>query len=409
MAGDELDSNAASAMLGVNLNTPGSATPTVNWAEEVAAELNSLRLRMKNLEDHAKWATEQLEESRIVNQRLDETVHTLTKTMDDQAAVIDYLGKTKPSSSTNEIKGADPPVFEGNSKELDAWILACRLRFSLQPSKFAAEATKVQFATTFLKGPPKAWVNPLASKFLVDRSGVPEFESFETFVTSIRSLYGDPNLSANASNQLKIIKQTTSVSEYYSRFIGFSQHTTHNDEGLRDFFYAGLKEGIKDDLAKIPRCLTLESLRIAATQLDSREQERRWEKTHLPNKNPDPPANSGTRFNYTRPPPIQQPPSVPPRPYYPTPAPRQYQAPAVPPPRPVLPRPPAAPSDGPTPMELDAQRMLQPLTPAEREQCLREGRCTRCRLHGHSVWACPGRFAIQAMEIALSENDQGQE
>jgi hypothetical protein len=64
-----------------------------------------------------------------VNRKLNDRVETLTKTVSNQATVIEYLGKTKPS--TNEIKGADPPTFEGNPRDLDAWILACRLRFFL--------------------------------------------------------------------------------------------------------------------------------------------------------------------------------------------------------------------------------------------------------------------------------------
>jgi hypothetical protein len=363
------------AMLGLTpqlLNTPGTTTPSITW-EDVAAELNSLRSRADALEAHAKWIADEYEKSVAVNQRLSDRVEVLDKTVSDQAAVIEHLGNTRPSP-TNEIKGADPAVFEGNPRELDAWILACRLRFSLQPSKFASEEVKVQFAITFLKGPPKAWVNPLASKFLVDRTGVPEFESFETFVTSIRSLYGDPNLERNSTNQLKIIKQTTSVPEYYSRFIGFSQHTRHNDVGLRDFFYDGLKETLKDELAT-KECPTLESLKVMATYLDSRMQERKWEREHQTRKNPDnPPNNNGTRLTYTRPPPVQQAPPIPPRPQsHPTPTTRPYQA--LGPPRPAIrPAPAPAPlSDGTTPMELDNQRMLRPLSQEERDQCLREG------------------------------------
>jgi hypothetical protein len=50
MAGDELDPNA---MLGLNLNTPGTTIPTITW-EDVAAELNSLHSQMTDLETHTK-------------------------------------------------------------------------------------------------------------------------------------------------------------------------------------------------------------------------------------------------------------------------------------------------------------------------------------------------------------------
>jgi hypothetical protein len=400
-------------MDGINMNTPSTTTPSppFSW-DDYHAEMLSFRTRLVALERHADWITGEYKKAVEANQKLSDEVETLTKTVDDQAAVIEHLGRTRAPSS-NEIKGADPPLFEGNPRELDAWILACRLRFSLQPSKFAAEETKVQFAISFLKGPPKLWVNPLASKFFADRTSVPEFESFETFVTSIRSLYGDPNLAQNAMNQLKVIKQTTSVPEFYSRFIGVSQYTPHGDAALRGYFYDGLKETIKDELAKIPTpCLTLASLKNAATQLDSRMQERKWEKEHLPRRHTDNPtsshtSNPGTRLTYSKPPPIHQAPVVPFRPYQPP----TFRQPLAPAPRPAPPRPaptPVASADGATPMELDSQR-LRPLSEAEREKCLRENRCLRCRLQGHGWRECPGRLAIAAMEIALSENDESQE
>jgi Retrotransposon gag protein len=385
--------------------SPVPAPPTPDFWEQLAAELNSLRKRTADLEANITWLREMNDEVLTTNAKLNDKLDALTKTVYDQSAVIDHFSKRK-SSEPNEIKGNDPPVFEGAPRELDPWVLALRLKFSLQPSKFTSEETKVQYAITFLKGPPKAWANPLASRFLTERGGVPEFASFETFVTSIRALYGDPNIANHALNSLKTIKQTTSVSEFYSRFVGFSQYTKLCDDALRSFFYDGLKDTIKDELAT-KDCPTLASLKTMAIDLDSRLQERKWEREHLSSrKNPDAPLSNGTRLTYPRPPPTQPAP-IPPRPHQ---APAPYHAPA--PPRPPLPRPapppvPAAPG-GPTPMELDSQR-LRPLTEAEREQCLREGRCLRCRLPGHMARDCPGRFAMSELEIALSENGESQE
>ena len=96
------------------------------------------------------------------------------------------------------MKGADPPVFEGNPKEVEAFLLACCLQFSLQPSKFAKEKKKVLFATTFLNSPPKAWIQPSANEFLTGNTTISEFTSFRTFTKSLSALYGDLNLERNA-------------------------------------------------------------------------------------------------------------------------------------------------------------------------------------------------------------------
>jgi hypothetical protein len=70
--------------------------------------------------------------------------------------------------------------------------------------------------------------------------------------------------------------------------------------------------------------------------------------------------------------------------------------------------PPAPSPDGTTPMELDNLRACK-LTPTEKEQCLREGRCFRCREYGHLGIYCPHYPTIAGIEINLAENDESQE
>jgi Zinc knuckle len=41
------------------------------------------------------------------------------------------------------------------------------------------------------------------------------------------------------------------------------------------------------------------------------------------------------------------------------------------------------------PMELNATATVQKLTPEEREKCMREGLCLRCRAKGHMARECP--------------------
>ena len=408
--------NNPTSMEGLTLDaSPLQAnTPSPELWEQVAAELNSLRSNVHWLRDTVDTLMARVDAQASLIESQAAANESLTRSRAEQDSVIDQLSRAKFMSSDREIKGHDPPVFKGSPKELDAWVLALRLQFSLQPSKFPSESTKTQYAVTFMEGPPKAWVAPLTSKFLTELGGVPEFDSFDTFVSSIRSLYGDPNLANNALNSLKTIRQTSSVPEYYSRFVGFSQHTRLCDTALRAYFYDGLQEALKDELATRD-CPTLESLKTMATYLDSRMQERKWEKEHLTdrtgNKRPDsaPQNNYGTRPAFPRAYPLTQAPPVPPRP---KPAPTAHPVPyRPPPPRPAVPS--AAPPSGSTPMELDYQQ-LKPLTEAERQKCIQEGRCFRCRQVGHSLTFCPRarvptRFGVSELEVALSENGQGQE
>src|SRR5262249_468928 len=154
------------------------------------------------------------------------------------------------SSRVKEPKVADPPMFKGDQKELEAWITACRLKFAGQPSQFPKESAKVIFAASFMEGPPKSWIQPLVTEFLNEEveQKPEEFGSVETFITTLKTLYGDPNLARNALLSIEHLRQTTSVADYISRFAGLSQHTGLKDESLVRYFYKGLKEGIKDDL-----------------------------------------------------------------------------------------------------------------------------------------------------------------
>jgi hypothetical protein len=44
---------------------------------------------------------------------------------------------------------------------------------------------------------------------------------------------------------------------------------------------------------------------------------------------------------------------------------------------------------GPMPMELNTTATVQKITPEEREKCMREGLCLRCRAKGHMARECP--------------------
>jgi len=125
-----------------------------------------------------------------------------------------------PRADKDEQKGASPPMFTGSQKELEGWITACRLSFANQPSKFRSDSKKIIWATTFLSGPPLAWLQLAINKLLTEGEATPpELETFETFVQALKGLYGDPNLQRNAKAALHNLRQTTSVAEYHLQFV----------------------------------------------------------------------------------------------------------------------------------------------------------------------------------------------
>lgn len=318
---------------------------------------------------------------------------------------LQQASRQQVTASKNEAKGADPPIFTGSQKDLEGWITACRLRFAGQPSKFDTEEKKVIFASTFMRGPPMSWFQPVINTFSMRGSSDPplEFQSFETFVQSIRALYGDPNLQRNSETAIRFLQQDNrSVAEYISRFAVHSQHTKYDDPSLASYFYNGLDGPIKDELAT-REWTTLKELQTMSTRLDARARERKFEKEQE-SKSRNRNIAGGNNF----PPRREDGTFLPTKPAAWVPAPRLTPV-SVP-----VTTSPAPAADGSTPMELDSQRRVD-ISREEKDRCILENRCFECKIVGHSAKNCRTRLArlarlrVAALEIQLSENENAQE
>ena len=98
--------------------------------------------------------------------------------------------------------------------------------------------------------------------------------SFDALVDVLRALFGDLSLERNAIVALSNILQTTSVAEYHARFVKHSQHTKMDSNALVPYFYSGLKNMIKDLLARQEKWRTFKELQDRVSRLDARLQAR---------------------------------------------------------------------------------------------------------------------------------------
>jgi Retrotransposon gag protein len=274
---NQLDTN----MLGLGIEPSPTPDPPTQWGPEQFVEL---RTQMIQLEQKTDWVYHELEKTKV----------QLEKTRTELATARGESTTVRTASGKGEAKGADPPLFTGNQRELETWITACRLRFAGQPSKFDTEEKKVVHATSFMRGPPLAWFQPVINAYSTaehDDELPPEFQSFETFVQSIRVLYGDPDLQRNSERMILHLKQGDgTVAEYTSRFAIHSQYTKFDDDSLTGHFYEGLHGDIKDELA-VREWKDLKGLQVLAGRLDARlrqrKKEKEWEeKAAKPKSNP---------------------------------------------------------------------------------------------------------------------------
>ena len=273
------------------------------------------------------------------------------------------------------------------------------------------------YAGARLTGPAFSWFLPLVDSWdTSDANATPpsELASFKTFADALTTLYGDPNLAATADREIRRLRQLTSVADYSARFEQHKQYLGWNDIAFRDQFYTGLKDEIKDEIARSPRPETLDELKKLATRLDSRLQERYLEKrpytysqTATIGRVGPPMAGktSGTTSVLT---------------------PRPNSSTFIPKPTPPLPGPstalktPASTADGTVPMEIGANGAWQ-LTAAEKQRRKQLRLCDYCADPKHSVLNChlvpknrtffPPRFNRQAIMtydcVAEPDNSSG--
>jgi hypothetical protein len=109
-----------------------------------------------------------------------------------------------------------------------------------------------------------------------EESTPPELATFEAFAKALTTLYGDPHLTLTAEREMRSLKHTDTVTIYIARFEEYRQYLSWNDDALRDQFYLGLKDRIKDSMAHLDHPQTLANMKELALRLDARLNAR-WE------------------------------------------------------------------------------------------------------------------------------------
>jgi len=365
---------------------------TITWAmyNEIMNRLEFTQTYAENLREKYEALADR--HSAVADQCI--TLSNLCQELSNQAQ---RQAQNPTTGSSKEPKIADAPNFDGSRKELLPFLTKCRLKFAGQASQFKSEKSKVLYAGARLTGPAFSWFLPLANNWdTSDPDATPpsELTSFKTFSDALTTLYGDPNLAATADREIRRLRQLTSVAEYSAKFEQHKQYLGWNDIALRDQYYTGLKDEIKDEIVRSPRPETLDELKKLATRLDSRLQERYLEKRQPSghsqpsiNSRPPPPfaktAASTSSTTSSRTVSFASKAALPPPP-------STSQG----PPSTAL-KTPAFTADGTVPMEIGASGAWQ-LTVAEKQRRKRYNLCDYCGDAKHDVLNCPLRPARQA-------------
>jgi len=155
------------------------------------------------------------------------------------------------------------------------------------------------------EGAPFSWFSPLNEKWIRDNCPLAEIATFKAFTKELTTLYGDPHLAITTERKICALRNTTSVAAYIAEFKEHRQYIKWNDDALRNQFYFGLHDKIKDNLASLERPGDLSTpielcLRIDA-HLNARWEEKNaapstsctlWPKNSQAGNNPPPPFPS---------------------------------------------------------------------------------------------------------------------
>ena len=206
---------------------------------------------------------------------------SLVQDLRSRIAELETRPKNPPTMSPvlphREPTMSDPEYFDGKRSAVRNFISQCRIVFTAQPSRFPTERHMVIYAASYLRDAAFSWFQPHLDTLEHEH---PDhiLDSFRAFANALRETFGDPDQERTAENKLGSLRQSNSVAVYSSEFKRLSLDTNWNDAALRFQFYRGLKDSLKDELAKTPRPESLDTLIDLCIRLDNRLHDRRLER-----------------------------------------------------------------------------------------------------------------------------------
>lgn len=183
-----------------------------------------------------------------------------------------------------KLKVKVPTPFDGKRKELGQFTTQLELYFRFNQEYFPDDEKKVLFASTYLQGAAYDWFEGKLRDFLdetpEDRNESTDrvFASYKTFKDQLFQTFGEIDKERTAEQQLQMLCQTGSAADYSAKFQQYSAQTEWDEAALTARFYQGLKDRIKDDIARGERPARLELMISTAVRIDNRQYEREMER-----------------------------------------------------------------------------------------------------------------------------------
>ena len=156
------------------------------------------------------------------------------------------------------LKVGAPKRYDGSRGGLELFFSQLELYYGFNTAQFPTDQEKVLFAASYLEGPAFAWFNIYLRDYLDNQADPKEQEdntrrvmgSLKTFKTAMRKMFGILDKEKDAERKLQALQQTGSASEFTAKFQQLAVRTQWGDSALTALFYQGLKERVKDNIAR---------------------------------------------------------------------------------------------------------------------------------------------------------------
>ncbi|MBW0499192.1 hypothetical protein O181_038907 [Austropuccinia psidii MF-1] len=194
-----------------------------------------------------------------------------------------------PAFKTPSMK--EPECFDGTQPfKVRSFIQSCQLIFHNYLENFSQDRKKFFYATSFLIGRAKKWIEPYLSN-RTNKDSNYLLNSWSLFESQVSTFLGDPNELRKAEAELDSLrmKEGRHVSLYIAHFRSWvSRIGDWGERALIHHLRKGFPSRILDQLASHPsRVYLLQDLIDVTLGLDPRYHERQKEKSHHQKKNPE--------------------------------------------------------------------------------------------------------------------------
>lgn len=179
-----------------------------------------------------------------------------------------------------------PSEFSGQRNQVKVFKLQCLTYLHLNAEKLNTNRKKLLFLTSYLRGPAYEWILPHLEDYLEH----PDYNELKdttktimagptAFFEQLQTTFGYGSEKMEAERALQSIQQRGPVAKYKAEFQTLVVKTNWDDDAIASHFYRGLKDAIKDEIARRDtRPATAQEMFEIALRIDERMYERQMEK-----------------------------------------------------------------------------------------------------------------------------------